>query len=125
ENEACAVRQVRGGSEVLGKYFVELSRYCLTAMDFQPASHISPCAFEFAVGHGDPIVVAGDKRDARILDFSLAHLVGPVVHVDPPFAAIRAAEFPLITRVNPFGLVGLETLPHSILHLLASPGIGP
>src|SRR5437667_204835 len=29
---------------------------------------------------------------------------------DPPFAAIRAAKFPLITRVHAFRFVGLEAL---------------
>ena len=79
---------------------------------FQAASHIGPCALEFAVRHRDPIVVTCDERDTRIIDLSLAHLVRPVVHVDPPFATVRAAEFPLIPRVHPLGLVGLETIAH-------------
>src|SRR5437667_204837 len=53
-----------------------------------------------------------------IVDFSLSHLVSSIVHVDPPFAAIRAAKFPLITRVHAFRFVGLEPLAHRIKHLL-------
>src|SRR5207237_2320488 len=62
--------------------------------------------------------VAGDERDTWVIDFSLSHLVGPVVHVDPPFSAIGAAELPLVARMHSLCLLRLETLAHPIEHLL-------
>src|SRR5205823_4001699 len=80
--------------------------------NFQAGGHISPCALEFPIRHRDPIVVASDECDARIIDLSLSHFVGPVVHVDPPFSAIGAAELPLVASVYSLCLIGLEAVAH-------------
>ncbi len=113
-----AVRPVRGRSEVLRENLVELSRDRLTAVDFQSAGHERPRAFKFSVRHRDPIVVARDKGHAWIVDLTSAHFVSAVVHFDPPIAAIRSAQFPLITSVHTLRLVRLKTLTHSVKDLL-------
>ena len=40
------------------------------------------------MGDGDPILVFCYESYIWIGDFSLAHLVGPVVYIDPPFATV-------------------------------------
>ena len=67
---------------------------------------------------GDPILVFCYESDIWIGDFSLAHLAGPVIYLDPPFAALRAAQLPLIFQVNAFRLLRLKTLPHPVEHVL-------
>ena len=45
------------------------------------------------MGDGDPILVFCYESDIWIGDFSLAHLVGPVVYLDPPFAVTSRRMF--------------------------------
>src|SRR4026209_584999 len=70
------------------------------------------------MANGDPILVACAERDGRMVDFPLSRFVGPVVYLDPPLAAVRASQVPLITRVHSFCLGGLETVAHGIEPLL-------
>src|SRR4029078_3850494 len=77
-----------------------------------------PCAAELVMGDGDPILVFCYESDIWIGHFSLAHLVGPVVYLDPPFAAVRSAQVPLITSVHTFCLCRLKTAAHGIEHIL-------
>src|SRR5437879_2758487 len=70
------------------------------------------------MAHGDPSVVRSYKSDIWIGDVSLAQLVGPVVYLDPPLAAVRSAQVPLITSVHTFCFCRLKTAAHRIEHLL-------
>src|SRR5678809_1020813 len=69
---------------------------------------------------GDPILVFCYESDIWIGDFSLGHLVGPVVYLDPPLAAVRSAQVPLITSVHTFCLCRLKTVAHRIKPVLRS-----
>src|SRR4029077_4306628 len=70
------------------------------------------------MANGDPIFVFCYESDTWIGDLPLAHLIAPVVYLDPPFAAVRSAQVPLITSVNTFRFCRLETAAHSIEHFL-------
>ena len=70
------------------------------------------------MANGNPILVRSYESDIWIGDFPLAHLVGPVVYLDPPFATMRSAQVPLITSVHTFCFCRLETAAHAIEHFL-------
>src|SRR4030095_13240648 len=67
-----------------------------------------------------PILVACAESDVRMVDLPLAHLIGPVVYLDPPLAAVRSAQVPLITSGPTFCLCRLKTPAHRIEHVLRS-----
>src|SRR5262249_32864750 len=67
---------------------------------------------------GDPIFVFCNECDTWVVDFALAHFVGPIVYIDPPFTAIWSAQVPLVTSVHTFCLCRLETAAHGIEHPL-------
>ena len=70
------------------------------------------------MANGDPILVACAESDVRMVDLPLSHLVGPVVYLDPPLAAVRSAQVPLITSVHTFCFCRLKTAAHGIEHFL-------
>src|SRR5262245_45516260 len=70
------------------------------------------------MANGDPILVLCHEGNVRMVDLSLAHLVGPVVYCDPPLAAARSAQVPLVTSVHAFCFRRLKTAAHGIEHFL-------
>src|SRR6476646_509434 len=70
------------------------------------------------MANGDPILVACAESNVRMVDLPLAHLIGPVVYLDPPLAAVRSAQVPLVTGVYTFCLCRLKTAAHRIEPLL-------
>src|SRR5215475_13911764 len=70
------------------------------------------------MANGDPVFVPSHKSDIRMIDFALAHLVGPIIYLDPPFAAIWSAQVPLITSVHAFCFRRLKTAAHGVEHFL-------
>src|SRR5439155_24261217 len=66
----------------------------------------------------DPILVFCDETDVRMLDLPLSHSIGPVVYLDPPLAAIRAAQVPLISSVHTLCFCRLKIAAHGIEHFL-------
>src|SRR4029077_88327 len=72
------------------------------------------------MANGDPILVACAESNVRMVDLPLAHLTGPVVYLDPPLAAVRSAQVPLITSVHTFCLCRLKTAAHRIEPVLRS-----
>src|SRR6476620_6786316 len=68
----------------------------------------------------DPILVACAESNVRMVDLPLAHLIGPVVYLDPPLAAVRSAQVPLVTSVHTFCLCRLKTAAHRIEPVLRS-----
>ena len=72
------------------------------------------------MANGDPILIACAESDVRIGDLPLSHLAGPIIYLDPPLAAIRSAQVPLITSVHTFCLCRLKTAAHRIEHVLRS-----
>ena len=47
------------------------------------------------MANGNPILVCSNESDIWIGDFPLAHLVGPVVYLDPPFATMSGHSSPI------------------------------
>src|SRR5213594_4617701 len=70
------------------------------------------------MANSDPILVPGYESDTWIGDFSLTHLVGPIVYLDPPLAAVRSAQVPLITSMHTFCFCRLKTAAHCVEHVL-------
>src|SRR5260370_8078286 len=96
----------------LGKYLVQLSRRGLTAVNFQSSGKERPFSAKCSIGKSDPIFVAGDKGDVRVVDFPSPHLEFAVIHFDPPFPTVRPTELPLKLEVNFLRLIRLKTPPH-------------
>src|SRR5215475_2306197 len=70
------------------------------------------------MANGNPILVTCDESDVWMVYLSVAHLVGPIVYLDPPLAAVRSAQLPLITSVHTFCRCRLKTAAHGIEHIL-------
>src|SRR5205085_6465083 len=75
----------------LRENFVQLPRRGLTALNFQAPGKKRPLAAQGAIGKGDPVLVAGDKCDVGIADFSPPHFEFAIIHFDPPLATTRTA----------------------------------
>ena len=63
---------------------------------FQPPCKIRPRPAELPIANGDGTLRPWPGRSHPMVRFTFAHLVGAIVHVDPPLTTVRPAQIPLV-----------------------------